>query len=63
MASAIWKFLLAFALVPNEVVLSQYRNQFNSLRAAVCFWTASMSGNSSEAQAALGLAAGPAPRH
>jgi hypothetical protein len=26
-------------LVPNKVVLSQYRNQFNSLRASVCFWT------------------------
>jgi hypothetical protein len=34
-------------LMPNTFVLSQYRNQFNSLRAAVYFWTASMFGNSS----------------
>ena len=34
-------------LVPNTMLPSQYRNQFNSLRAAVNFWTASMFGNSS----------------
>jgi hypothetical protein len=32
-------------LVPNTT--PQYRNQFNSLRAALYFWTASMFGNSS----------------